>query len=212
MLRLDNISCQRGNRLLLAGVSARLEPGAALKLSGPNGIGKSSLLNVLIGLAEPEAGRVLWDDCELAEVADFNQQLCFIGHQPGVSAKLSALDNLRYYCAAQLQLDSEGLAEEALQRLGILEFADRLVGELSAGQQRRVALARLILSKAKLWVLDEPYASLDTAGQALLNTLLQQHLATGGMLVLTAHHAINLGEHPLSDIDLSQYLVSEGAV
>lgn len=193
MLQAVSLSCQRGGRYLFKDVSFHLQPGAWLRVAGDNGSGKTSLLRLITGLSPTEDGQVLWNHQPLqADRAAFHQNLLYLGHHNAVKEDLTPLENLQFAARLCQQPITPNTALMALQRMGLKSRAHVLVRHLSAGQQRRVLLARLLTQQAKLWVLDEPFTALDVSAVALLTQLLQDHLALGGIAVLTSHQALQL--------------------
>lgn len=181
------LCCVRQDRVLFDAVNLQLAAGELLHISGKNGAGKSSLLRILAGLATPDEGEVFWCDAPIHR-SNFAQSLCFIGHLSGVQPQLTALENLAFWQAAfnLNQLDYYAV----LATLGLAGLEDIPCQMLSAGQQRRVSLARLWLTNAKLWILDEPFTALDQSAIALLQQRFKQHLAQGGAIILTTHQAL----------------------
>ena len=189
MLEADNLECVRGERRLFAGVGFRLEAGELLYLQGKNGAGKTSLLRILAGLTLPDEGSLSWGGQPLQD-SDFSQQLCYIGHLSGVQPQLTALENLAFWRAAfQLKAADDF---QLLALLGLAGLEDIPCQMLSAGQQRRVSLARLWLTSAKLWILDEPFTALDQSAIAVLQQQFRQHLEQGGSIILTTHQPLSL--------------------
>ena len=174
-LEARDISAIRGERLVLRGLSFIVPPGGALLLLGANGSGKSTLLRVLAGLKRPDAGSVLW-------MGETEAPVAYLGHQDAVKPGLTALENLRF--AAQT---GRGTMLDALAALDLLALADLPARLLSAGQKRRLALARLVLSPAPVWLLDEPTLGLDAAAVERLGRLLAAHRAGGGVVVTATH-------------------------
>ena len=160
-------------------------------LHGPNGAGKTSLLRILVGLALPSAGNVLFDGIAIQEHSDYSAQVLYLGHKAGLNPHLSAIENLHYW--QQLQVASENTAlYPLLEHLGLVGLEDVPVGLLSAGQQRRVELARLWLKSAKLWILDEPFTALDTVAIKVIQDKFEQHVEAGGSILLTSHQQLSL--------------------
>ncbi len=179
LLAAENLALSRGGRQLFAAVSLALAPGELVLLRGPNGAGKSSLLLTLAGLLRPETGRVVVADGLLPHL---------VGHAAGVKARLTLAENLRFWRA--LNGPTGSTPEAALETVGLGGLGAIEAGHLSAGQTRRLALARLVVSDRPLWLLDEPTAALDAAGDALLARLVARRLATGGAVVAATHDAI----------------------
>ena len=192
LLKADNLSCERDDRLLFSDLSFELCSGEILQLEGANGSGKTTLLRILSGLFTSFTGSVSWngqraDQCSLA----FRQELLFIGHKSSIKTTLTPLENLRFLMGLQ-QASSEPALWQALEKVGLAGYEHVLCRNLSAGQKRRVALARLYLSNAKLWVLDEIFTAIDKKGVAQLESFLAEKAKTGVAIVLTTHHDLAL--------------------
>ena len=184
MLEARDLACFRGERVVFAGVSFRAGPGAALLLTGANGAGKSSLLRLLAGLLRPEAGALLWDGADaLADRAAHARRLRYLSPQDALKPALTVRETLAF--AARLH--GGGEPQAALEALGLLPLAELPVRLLSTGQRRRLALARLALAPAPLWLLDEPTLGLDAASVARLGALLARHRAQGGAVIAATH-------------------------
>ncbi|MDH2895798.1 cytochrome c biogenesis heme-transporting ATPase CcmA [Rahnella sp. PAMC25617] len=182
-----NLSCVRDERTLFSGLSFTIEPGEMVQIEGRNGAGKTSLLRILAGLSSPEAGEVRWQGVNTRRQRDvFHQQLLYLGHQPGVKSVLTAYENLAFYQSVNGTASADAIYQ-ALENVGLLGYEDVTVAQMSAGQQRRVALARLWLSDAPLWILDEPLTAIDKQGVSTLIELFEQHAQRGGMVLLTTH-------------------------
>ena len=186
-LTAEELACRRGGRAIFDGVGFRLGNGEAVALTGRNGAGKSSLIAMLCGRLRPEAGTIRLDgldDLQLAEAAHL------VGHRDGLKTALTAAENLRF---AQELLGQPGLTPaDALATVGLPHAGPLPVGYLSAGQRRRVALARLLVASRPIWLLDEPMAALDTGSQAMLSQLMQGHLAAGGAILAATHGPLGL--------------------
>ncbi len=183
MLHAENLACLRGERAVFAGLSFTLEPGGALLLVGANGAGKSTLLRLLAGLLAPAEGRLLWDgEDALADRDGHAARLRYLSHQDALKPALTARENLDFF--ARLW---GGEPEAALDALGLGPLAELPARVLSSGQKRRLALARLALAPAALWLLDEPTVGLDIASVDRLGRLLATHRAAGGMVLAATH-------------------------
>lgn len=202
-LQAEAIECSRDDRLLFADLSLQLCGGEALILEGRNGTGKTTLLRILCGLRRPDEGEVRWDGVPIEECAvDFHRHMVYVGHLDGIKRELTALENLRVLQT----LSGKGrlTIEEALEAVRLGGFEDIPVHYLSAGQKRRAELARLLVTDARLWVLDEPFTSLDVHGIELVESLMAKHIASGGAMVMTSHHQVNLSTGVIKRLNLSE--------
>lgn len=194
MLEVSNLKCVRGERPLFDGVGFRLESGKLLYLRGANGAGKTSLLRILCGLSPAESGQIRWNGVAIDELGEaYRQDLFYLGHHNALQEALTVNENLAFYAALAGTIPSEADTANALARLGLRGCQTRLVRHLSQGQKRRVALSRLMLNRARLWVLDEPFVALDQAAIQLLADLVAAHLNKGGLAVLTSHQQVDIG-------------------
>ncbi len=190
-LQAQALACVRGRRTLFEALELTVERGQLLRVDGPNGAGKTSLLRLLAGLTEPAAGQVRWQGLPIARQREaFARQLLYMGHLPGLKDELSALENLLTDTALLGLEADDGALRAALAHWGLQAQLKLPVRVLSAGQRRRVALARLSLVDAPLWILDEPFNALDSAAVAQLGLTLDRHLARGGLAVITSHQAL----------------------
>lgn len=185
----QQLSCIRDDRVLFSELSFSLEPGQVLLLEGSNGSGKTSLLRIICGFREPDSGSVLWRG-ETIPHSQYLSDMAYVGHLDGIKKELTVSENLRL--ALALGQPGKLTAQEALDKVKLSGYDDTLIQSLSAGQKRRLSLARLLITKNILWILDEPFTSLDKQGIALIESLMSEHCATGGMMVMTSHHDINL--------------------
>jgi heme exporter protein A len=203
MLEVSNLKCVRGDRQLFEGVGFRLQSGKLLYLRGANGVGKTSLLRMLCGLSPPEAGQILWDGQPIRELGEtYRQDLFYLGHHNALQEALTVSENLSFYATLAGLVPSAADTAHALARLGLRGCQGRLVRHLSQGQKRRVALARLMLNRARLWVLDEPFVALDQQAIELLVDLLSTHLAKGGLAVLTSHQQVEMDQARVEQLEL----------
>jgi heme exporter protein A len=199
MFSVSNLSCTRGDKHLFAGVSFTLVPGQWLHLEGDNGVGKTSLIRILCGLSALEQGEITWKNHPVAQNPDdFRRNLAYLGHQLALKEDLTPLENLSVSAAIVGQPMSLSVAMAALAKLGLRGREHLPLRVLSQGQKRRAALARLLSSTAKLWILDEPFVALDLAAQQVLTGVLNAHLQNQGMVLLTSHQAVALGGVGLS--------------
>lgn len=198
------LACERDWRLLFDKLDLRLERGEMLQISGPNGSGKTSLLRLLSGLMQPTSGEVRLQGQPLdAQRGELARNLLWIGHAAGIKGLLTAEENLTWLCALHQPAGRDAIWQ-ALAEVGLRGFEDVPCHTLSAGQQRRVGLARLYLSPPPLWILDEPFTALDKHGVAQLEQHLAAHCEQGGLVVLTTHHSLT--EKPIGyrELDLGQ--------
>lgn len=186
-----NLTLFRGDKCLFKDLSFALNRGELLLLEGRNGSGKTSLLRAIAGLIELESGSISWNERPVSsERQVFQNALVWMSHKVGFKADLTLVDNLLF--ETKLRLQSTQDFDDVLQRLNLSKLKRLPFRSLSAGQQRRVALARMVLSDAPLWMMDEPASNLDTQGRALVMTLLKEHLGHGGMAIVAAHQDIEL--------------------
>ena len=190
MLQAAGLAAFRGERLVFSEVDFAVRAGGMLLLTGPNGSGKSTLLRLLAGLLRPAAGMLTWAGANVfADLSAHVGRVAYVGHQDAVKPGLTAAENLRF--AARL---SGGIVQDALDAVGLEELGDLPARMLSAGQRRRLALARFVLSRAPLWLLDEPTLGLDAASVDRFGVMLDAHRAGGGMAVAATHLPLPVGE------------------
>jgi heme exporter protein A len=187
MLTADNLHLWRGERHVLKGVGFELAAGELLHVSGPNGTGKTTLLRVVAGLALPEQGEVRWGGHPTRAIgSEFCERLGYVAHDAGLKGDLTARENLAFAVRLRHAIADTDI-DAALAALDVAYCADVPARALSAGQRRRIALARLVLSQALLWILDEPLTNLDIAGVALVLELIARHLESGGLAMVATH-------------------------
>jgi heme exporter protein A len=199
MFCVSNLSCARGDKRLFSGVSFSLQPGQWLHLEGNNGVGKTSLLRLVCGLSTLEEGEITWNNQAVSkDPQTFRANLAYLGHQLALKDDLSPLENLQTDAAIVGHQLTASDAKQALAQMGLRGRENLPVRVLSQGQKRRTALARLLVSSAKLWVLDEPFVALDTMAQNALSEVINAHLTKQGMVLLTSHQAVSLGGQGLT--------------
>lgn len=201
LLEISNLACIRDDRVLFEHINLSLEAGQMLLVEGPNGSGKTSLLRIITGLKLADEGEVLWQGKSIQKLtADYYEQVNYVGHHDGVKRELTCLENLRLVQAmgkpSGIDLDT------VLDRVNLYRYGDTEVRNLSAGQKRRLALGRLLVTDSGLWILDEPFTSLDVASMGLFKSLFEQHLQDRGLIVMTSHHVIEMPEAQVQHLEL----------
>ncbi|MBL8497087.1 cytochrome c biogenesis heme-transporting ATPase CcmA [Nitrosomonas sp. JL21] len=204
MLQGINLACVRGDRELFKDINFLLESGGLMQVRGPNGSGKTSLLRMLCGLSHPAAGDILWEDQNIRALdSDFFAAVTYIGHLSGTKDDLTVLENLQISSAlAGMEISTEQ-ANDALHYIGLKGREALPVKVLSQGQRRRVALARLLVCKTSLWILDEPLVALDVMAVKLVRGVLEEHLQQGGMVVMTTHQEIDISAASIMELQLA---------
>lgn len=208
LLQVNNLSCVREDRTLFEHLSFTVAPGDLLQIEGPNGVGKTSLLRLLTGLSQPFAGEVCWNGENIRHCRDeYHANLLYLGHHAGVKAALTPFENLKFYQQLHHPQPQDSDLWQILARVGLAGFEENPTGQLSAGQQRRVALARLWLcDKPSLWILDEPFTAIDKQGVKVLEQLFLAHAERGGMVILTTHQDLTLMQGRLKTLSLTPLL------
>jgi heme exporter protein A len=192
LLRAQALFCERDDRVLFHDLNFSLYPGELMQVQGSNGSGKTTLLRILCGLNSSYEGELFWRGAPLEDDREgFLASLLYLGHRVGVNKILTARENLRWSSALHTPVTDAGI-EAALATVGLAGYADVTCRNMSAGQQQRVSLARLLLSPAALWVLDEPFTTLDVKGVHRLETLLAEHVSRGGAVLVTTHHKLDV--------------------
>jgi heme exporter protein A len=200
-LKVENIHVWRGDSHVLKGISFAMAAGELLHVVGPNGAGKSTLLRVMCGLLWPEQGEVSWRGQPIrASSPQFQAEMAYASHEPALKGDLTALENLQFAVGLKRRVAIDELLE-ALARCGVEHCARLPARVLSAGQRRRVSMARILALEATLWLLDEPFTNLDAQGSTLLSGLLKEHVAAAGLAVVVAHQDMNV-DWPLERLDL----------
>ncbi|WP_299236866.1 cytochrome c biogenesis heme-transporting ATPase CcmA [uncultured Halomonas sp.] len=194
-LQASDLACERDDRWLFEGLDLDIRGGEIVRVEGPNGSGKTTLLKILSGQLADYQGELFWNERPMRQARQaFLENLLYLGHAPGVKAALTPLENLAWYQALAGEPVQETARLAALEAVGLAGFEDLPAGQLSAGQQRRVALARLELTPRPLWVLDEPFTAIDREGVAALETRLVAHARSGGCVLVTTHHELKASQ------------------
>ena len=203
LLSAKSLFCERDDRILFEGLDLTLNTGEILQIEGRNGSGKTTLLRILSGLSSHFEGELFWQGEVMSEVQEaYLADLVYIGHLPGVSGQLTTEENLRWHCALHPSLDIEKI-DYAIAQVGLRGFEDLPAYQLSAGQKRRIALARLYMSNARLWILDEPFTAIDKVGVAAKEALMLKHLSRGGSVILTTHQDMS-DQMPVRTLSLGE--------
>ncbi|BBB25199.1 heme exporter protein A [Amphritea japonica ATCC BAA-1530] len=193
-LKIENLFCERDDRVLFESLNFEVNAGEVLQVEGQNGSGKTTLLRILSGLSRHFEGDIYWQGQSLYDCAqDYRESLLYFGHQPGVKAVLTPRENLQWYASMHPGIDITKL-DFALGKVGLSGYEDSPCHTLSAGQNRRVSLARLYLSHAPLWILDEPFTAIDKRGVAEKEMLIAAHADQGGTVILTTHHELAMSD------------------
>ncbi|MBI5430631.1 MAG: cytochrome c biogenesis heme-transporting ATPase CcmA [Nitrosomonadales bacterium] len=204
MLEISNLACSRGDHRLFSGLDFALYPGQIMQVQGANGSGKTSLLRTLCGFMMPDEGDIVWGGESIRDLdEDYYAEMLYLGHLNAIKDELSAVENLRISAGLSGVDINEKETVAALRRMG-LRGRERLPTKvLSQGQRRRVALARLLVNDAKLWILDEPLTALDVGAVVLIQELIAEHLAQGGMVIFTTHQPLQVAGVEMRSLTLS---------
>ncbi len=201
-LEARELSCIRDDRILFEGLSFKLGPAQTLLIEGRNGSGKTSLLRILCGIRMPDSGSIHWNGGDIYKLATgYNADTAYVGHKDGIKLELTAEENLVF--ARSLGTPADISTAQALEQMELGGYDDVQAINLSAGQKRRLSLARLLITRSALWILDEPFTSLDTHGIAMVEAMATDHLSRGGMLALTSHHQVQLNDADIQRLNLS---------
>ena len=203
MLEVLKLGCIRGDRRLFSDLSFSATAGELIELRGPNGSGKTSLLRILCGLSSPAAGQVRWNGKNIRSLAEeYFRDVAYLAHQNAVKDELSALENLRIASGVAGNPLNKAQAQQVLERIGLKDRQHLPARVLSAGQRRRLALTRLLTSKATLWILDEVLTSLDDVAVRLSRDFISDHIKNGGMAIVATHQDLNLSVERMQRIQL----------
>ena len=203
MLEVVDLECVRGDRRLFSGLTFSLQSGELLHLHGHNGSGKTTLMRAICGLIKPTAGKVRWKGEGIGRLGEeFSRDVIYIGHKNGIKGDLNGIENLRIGCVLDGASITDQQAWEALAQMGLRGHEDLPTRVLSQGQKRRVAMARLLVSQAPLWILDEPFTALDRAAVEFLQSIVRGHVEGGGMVILTTHQEVSLTRGQVKQLQL----------
>ena len=200
-LEVKNLACWRNEQVLFSHLDLSLSPKNVLFLQGENGCGKTSLLRILCGFRLPDEGEILWGGESASSMPEYFQNISYVGHKNGLKDELSVEENLNLMRSMATASDIK--TEVVLKQIGLFKRSDVLARQLSAGQKRKLALARLMMTNNSFWILDEPFTSLDKATVGFFESLIKHHIARGGMLILTSHHDIDLSGLAVNHLNLS---------
>lgn len=201
-LVVKNLACLRNDQVLFEDLNLSLSPENVLFLQGENGSGKTSFLRILCGFRLPDEGEITWGDQSTSSFPEYYQNISFVGHKNGIKDELTVEENLNLMRSMATASDIK--TDDVLKQIGLFKKSDVLTRLLSAGQKRKLALARLMMTNNSFWVLDEPFTSLDKASVGFFESLIKQHIARGGMLILTSHHDIDLSGLSVNHFSLSK--------
>ncbi len=203
-LSLNQIAFERNNEYLFHSICHQQQAGEMLQITGANGCGKSTLLRIIAGYLEPQQGDVLWAGKSIfQQLNDYQQQIHYIGHQNGLKPQLTVIENLKLSAALLLSKPALSQLVSILEQLELAHLFDTQALYLSAGQKRRLALARLLLNPRQVWILDEPTTALDSLGQQLLLKLFDKHLAENGIIIVATHQALST-QGPVQQLTLAK--------
>lgn len=202
MLDVTNLECVRGDRPLFSRLSFQVKAGEMLHVTGKNGSGKTTLLRTLCGLTRAVTGEIRWQGSGIQELGDeYRRHLCYVGHSNGIQGELTLEENLRTVACLSGKSHT-ALITDTLQRLGLAAYRNFPAKILSQGQKRRLALARLIIQKKPLWILDEPLSALDVNSVDLMTELLTEHLTKEGLIILTSHQKVDVAKKKINHVQL----------
>jgi len=200
-LRVENLLCSRDDKVLFSNLSLEVKSGQLLLLEGRNGAGKTTLLRILSGLRQADEGEIYWNDQKISDLSfEFYQDVSFMGHHNALKGDLTSRENLEVSIALSAGSDVE--IEKALEDVKLAGYEDEFVKKFSAGMKRRLAVAKLLVLDTPLWVLDEPYTSVDVNGIKLIEGFIEKHLQNKGLVIMTSHHEVNIDQNYITKLRL----------
>ncbi len=202
--KVNNLQCIRRDNILFQGLNFNIEDGGLLQIDGVNGSGKSSLLQMCVGLIQATEGEITWNNENITSSRyQFQSDIAYFGHTNGVKAGLTALENMKVMHALsgfKTTIDYSSI----LKNIGLVDMEDVLLSRMSAGQKRRIGLTRIFMAASKLWLLDEPFNALDKDGKKIIEQLIVDHCKTGGMVIFATHQTMEIDGYPLQHIHLGE--------
>lgn len=203
LIEAQNLSCFRNNRLLFSDINFSVKSGEILLVEGLNGSGKTTLLKMLCGLRNYDEGNIKFNGQQIAKLGgDYTDKLSYLGHKNGNKADLTVRENLKF--SNKHNDDKDNDFRDVIKRVGLVKESDQLSAQLSAGQNRRLAIARLLVNEQPLWILDEPFTAVDSDGIAVVKHLMREHILQGGIVILTSHHDFELEPFIVHRLQLSK--------
>ncbi len=200
-LKVTGLTCARDDRILFSDLSLEVNSGQLLLLEGRNGAGKTTLLRILSGLRQPDEGDIYWNDQKISDLSfEFYQDVSFMGHHNALKSDLTSRENLEVSIALSAGSDVE--IEQALEDVKLAGYEDEFVKKFSAGMKRRLAIAKLLVLDTPLWVLDEPYTSVDVNGIKMIEGFIEKHLQNKGLVIMTSHHEVNIDSQFITKLKL----------
>ena len=200
-LKVSNLCCARDDRILFKDLSLEVSSGQLLLLEGRNGAGKTTLLRILSGLRQADEGEIFWNEQKISDLGfEFYQDVSFMGHHNALKSDLTSRENLEVSIA--LSAGSEVGIEQALEDVKLAGYEDEFVKKFSAGMKRRLAIAKLLVLDTPLWVLDEPFTSVDVNGIQMIEGFIEKHLQKQGLVIMTSHHEVNIDSQYINKLKL----------